>query len=141
MKPASPLARAARAVSTRGPIDALGTPSLHGRSPRAWLDRYALVFGVSRELASDVRAVAHELEFGLAEPAHLQAACRALAQYPGALLVLSCSLKPWDRDVVLDHAARARAEVVFVDQETPEDEARSARVRREIERWLRRKRS
>lgn len=127
-------------ASPRRSFDAALGGSL-SRASRSWPDRFALVFGVSRELASDVRSAAHELQFGLAEPAHLQAACRALAQYPGALLVLSGSLKPWDRDVVLDHAARARAEVLFVEHEQPGDEGRTARVRCDIERWLRRRRS
>jgi hypothetical protein len=100
-------------------------------------DRHALVFGLSRALASDVRAVAQELEIGVAEPAHLHAACLALAQYPGSLLLLSPSLKPWDRDVVLDHAARSRADIVFVDRDL---DARTEQAVSELERWARRRR-
>ena len=113
---------------------------INRRKGSDWPDRYALVFGLPRELASDIRSVAQELAIGVAEPAHLQAACRALAQYPGALLLLSPSLKPWDKDVVLDHASRARAEVVFVDRATAED-ARGGVVRRELERWAKKRRA
>lgn len=50
------------------------------------------------------------------EVKHLQAACAALALGPAPMLVVSRSVKWWDRTVIEEHAARAAAPIRWVSE-------------------------
>lgn len=73
-----------------------------------------ILYGVSAELAAECERVARELRIGRTEVRHLQAACGALKAHPKAMLVVSSALRPWDRVVVEEHAARAGAPLRWV---------------------------
>jgi hypothetical protein len=62
---------------------------------------------VTGEVASECTLAAAERGVARAEVKHLQAACAALRAHPRAMMVASSTLRPWDREVIEDHAARA----------------------------------
>jgi hypothetical protein len=66
-----------------------------------------ILYGVTGEVASECTLAAAERGVARAEVKHLQAACAALRAHPRAMMVASSTLRPWDREVIEDHAARA----------------------------------
>jgi hypothetical protein len=48
------------------------------------------------------------------EAKHLYAACTALHAFENAMLVVSTTIRPWDRDVIVEHARSVKASVVWV---------------------------
>ncbi len=65
------------------------------------------LYGVTEEVARECALAATELGVARAEVKHLQAACLALKAHPRAMMVASMAVRPWDREVIEDHAARA----------------------------------
>jgi hypothetical protein len=64
--------------------------------------------------------LARSLPFARAEAKHLHAACAALEAFASAILVVSTTIGPWDRDAIEEHASRANAPVLWVN---PDDDA------------------
>lgn len=52
---------------------------------------------------------------------HLQAACSALASQPIAVVLADESTRPWDREVLREHADRAGIAIVWVEAELAHD--------------------
>jgi hypothetical protein len=73
-----------------------------------------ILFAVPEDVARDCEGIAAELRIGRAEVRHLQAACAALRANPGAILVASVAIRPWDRQVVEEHAARSGTTILWV---------------------------
>jgi hypothetical protein len=59
--------------------------------------------------------VATELGLARMDVKDLRTACAALEVPRPAILVASTAVKPWDRDIVEDHAARAEVPVKWVE--------------------------
>ena len=66
-----------------------------------------ILYGVTSEVAAECSLAASELGVARAEVKHLQAACSALKAHPRAMMVASSQIRPWDREVIEDHAVRA----------------------------------
>jgi hypothetical protein len=114
--PLAPLARATNRSSTP-PLAAGATAPLA-----------VILYGVPADVAAECERVAGELRLARSEVKHLQAACVALKAHPKAMLVASSSIRPWDREVVEEHAARAGIPLRWVDADhTPDDVATEVR--------------
>lgn len=74
------------------------------------------------EVAAECEDIANELHIARAEVKHLQAACMALKAHPQAFLVASASIRPWDREVLEEHAARAGTTLCWVTSAMDADE-------------------
>jgi hypothetical protein len=66
-----------------------------------------ILYGVPTEVATECSLAASELGVARAEVKHLQAACSALKAHPRAMMIASLGIRPWDREVVEDHAVRS----------------------------------
>ena len=66
-----------------------------------------ILYAVPSEVASECTLAASAVGVARAEVKHLQAACAALKAHPRAMMIASSQIRPWDREVVIDHAARA----------------------------------
>jgi len=66
-----------------------------------------ILYGVTGEVATECTLAASEVGVARAEVKHLQAACAALKAHPRAMMIASSQIRPWDREVIIDHAARA----------------------------------
>jgi hypothetical protein len=66
-----------------------------------------ILYGVTGEVATECTLAASEVGVARAEVKHLQAACAALKAHPRAMMIASSQIRPWDREVIADHAARA----------------------------------
>jgi hypothetical protein len=78
-------------------------------------------FGVSAEVLHACEPLARSLPFARAEAKHLYAACAALEAFASAILVVSTSIRPWDRDVIEEHASRVKAPVLWVGSDDVEE--------------------
>jgi hypothetical protein len=90
-----------------------------------------ILYGANADVATECEHVARELHIGRTEVRHLQAACAALEAHPKAMLVVSSSLRSWDRVIVEEHAARAGAPLRWVDANQQGDE-----VANELRAWV-----
>jgi hypothetical protein len=77
-----------------------------------------ILYGVGPDVAAECTALATELHIGRSEVKHLQAACIALKAHPHAFLVAGVSIRPWDRAVLEEHAARAGTPLRWVTTES-----------------------
>lgn len=98
--------RSHRSLPARGGI----TPTLTLDAPMSTV----IVYGASLEIAAECESVATEMHLARAEVKHLQAACTALKAHPRAFLVASDAVRPWDHQVLEEHAARAGATLRWV---------------------------
>jgi hypothetical protein len=105
---------------------------VRGRAPHGHLvSPIAVVLYATRpDVAVRCEEAATELRIAHAEAKHLQAACSAIAAYGRAMVIASEEgVRPWDREVLDDHAARAGVPVRWVrgdeEAETIADELRS----------------
>jgi sarcosine oxidase gamma subunit len=73
-----------------------------------------LLFALGESAKAEGQRIATELGLARMELKDLRAACAALKVQRPALLVASTSLKPWDREIVEDHAAKAEVPVRWV---------------------------
>ena len=85
-----------------------------------------ILYGVTGEVATECSLVAAALGVARAEVKHLQAACSALKAHPKAMMVASRAIRPWDREVIEDHAARAGTPLRWVDSDADAYEAAKA---------------
>jgi hypothetical protein len=85
-----------------------------------------ILFGVSGEVANECTLAAAELGVARAEVKHLQAACSALKAHPRAMMVASRTIRPWDREVIEDHAVRAGTPLRWVSSDADAYEAAKA---------------
>jgi hypothetical protein len=81
-----------------------------------------ILYAVGPEVAGECEDLANELRIGRAEVKHLQAACTALKAHPHAFLVASVTIRPWDRAVLEEHAARAGTTLRWVSSEDEADD-------------------
>jgi hypothetical protein len=85
-----------------------------------------VLFGVSAEIAKACEPLARDLPFARAEAKHLYAACTALDAASTAILVVSNTIRSWDRDVIEARALHMRAPVLWVSpSDDPDDVATS----------------
>ena len=89
-----------------------------------------ILYAVPSDVGRECEGLAHELHLGRAEVKHLQAACAALKAHPRALLVASVAVRPWDREIVEEHAARAGTTVHWVGHEEAAND-----IERSIRSW------
>lgn len=85
-----------------------------------------ILYGVTSEVATECTLAASELGVARAEVKHLQAACSALKAHPRAMMVASSQLRPWDREVIEDHAVRAGTPLRWVTSDADAYEAAKA---------------
>jgi hypothetical protein len=81
-----------------------------------------LFYGVDAELLAACAPVTRAHRIARAETSRLQAACSALDAFPGAMVVVSTAVGASERDAIAAHAARASAEVTWVDPHGGADE-------------------
>lgn len=105
----------------RGPAYTRGVRSSGPAAPTMTLILYA----VGPEVAGECEDLANELRIGRAEVKHLQAACIAIKAHPHAFLVASVTIRPWDRAVLEEHAARAGTTLRWVTSEREADDVAS----------------
>jgi hypothetical protein len=88
-----------------------------------------ILYGVPPDVAAECERVASELRLARAEVKHLQAACIALKAHSRAILLASATIRPWDRTVVEEHAARAGVPLRWVAPDHhPDDVAADVRT-------------
>jgi hypothetical protein len=81
-----------------------------------------ILYALPEDVADECERVATEMRLARAEVKHLQAACVALKSHPRAMLVAGANIRPWDREVVEEHAARAGVPLRWVAADhTPDD--------------------
>ena len=85
-----------------------------------------ILYGVTSEVASECALAASEVGVARAEVKHLQAACSALKAHRRAMMIASSQIRPWDREVIEDHAARAGAPLRWVSSDADAYEAANA---------------
>lgn len=85
-----------------------------------------ILYGVTSEVATECSLAAAELGVARAEVKHLQAACSALKAHPRAMMVASSRIRPWDREVIEDHALRAGTPLRWVHSDADAYEAATA---------------
>lgn len=85
-----------------------------------------ILYGVTSEAATECSLAASELGVARAEVKHLQAACAALKAHPRAMMIASSHLRPWDREVIEDHAVRAGTPLRWVSSDADAYEAAEA---------------
>lgn len=71
-------------------------------------------FGVSSELMDACELRERGVPLARVEAKHLFAACTALSAFESAMLVVSTTIRPWDRDVIVEHARKAKASILWV---------------------------
>jgi hypothetical protein len=71
-------------------------------------------FGTSGEVVKACEPLARDLPFARAEAKHLFAACTALDGAANAILVVSTTIRSWDRDVIEERARAAKAPLLWV---------------------------
>ncbi len=76
-----------------------------------------ILYAAGPAVTAQCRAVAKGGQLTLIEVKHLQAACATLKTAPAAMLVLSPTVKWWDRAVVEEHAARAAVSTTLAAEE------------------------
>lgn len=75
-----------------------------------------VLYGVRDDVLAECDRLATALSVARVEVKHLQAACSALSSHPSAVVVASSEIvKPWDREVLDDHAARIGVPIRWVD--------------------------
>ncbi|CAN5925619.1 hypothetical protein BH11MYX4_BH11MYX4_57040 [soil metagenome] len=89
-----------------------------------------ILYAVPSDVGRECEELAHELHLARAEVKHLQAACAALKTHRRALLIASVAIRPWDRESVAEHAARAGTTVNWVGHEQAADD-----LERSIRSW------
>lgn len=88
-----------------------------------------ILYGVPPDVAAECERVASELRLARAEVKHLQAACIALKAHPRAMLLAGATIRPWDRTVVEEHAARSGVPLRWVAADHhPDDVAAEVRT-------------
>ncbi len=76
-----------------------------------------IMYNVPPGIARECEDLAAELRLGRSEVKHLQSACAALEAHPRAFVVASAAIKPWDRQILEEHADRAGTALRWVDGE------------------------
>ncbi len=76
-----------------------------------------IMYNVPPGIARECQDLAAELRLGRSEVKHLQSACAALEAHPRAFVVASAAIKPWDRQILEEHAGRAGTTLRWVDGE------------------------
>jgi hypothetical protein len=105
-------------------------------SPKERPPRLVILFGAPTPLTAHIRKIARDLGYGVVEPRHLQAACRALDGAARPFVFASATLKPWERNIVIEHGRRHNAEILWIDG-AHDGSRTTARVRERLERWAR----
>ncbi|GAC1524006.1 MAG: hypothetical protein NVS3B10_23610 [Polyangiales bacterium] len=85
-----------------------------------------ILYGVTSEVAAECSLAAAEQGVARAEVKHLQAACSALKTHPRAMMIASLQIRPWDREVIEDHAVRAGAPLRWVSSDADAYDAAKA---------------
>jgi hypothetical protein len=87
-----------------------------------------ILYGLAPDVSAECERIATELRLARAEVKHLQAACVALKAHPRAMVLASATIRPWDREVVEEHAGRAGATLRWVATDhAPEEVAADVR--------------
>lgn len=73
------------------------------------------------DVRSTLEAVAAAQGLRLISARHLQAACSALASQRVAVVFADESMRPWDQEVLREHASRTEIGIVWVEAEIPHD--------------------
>jgi len=90
-----------------------------------------IMYALRPDVVAECERVTTELRVARVEVKHLQAACSAIAAHPISMIVASAgAIRPWDREVLDDHAARAGVTVRWVTEEDDGD-----RVADEVRGW------
>lgn len=74
-----------------------------------------LLFGLDPRATADAENIVREFGIASAEVNDLRAACAALVVERPAMLLASTALKPWDREIIEEHAARASIPLTWVE--------------------------
>lgn len=87
-----------------------------------------ILYGLPPEVATECTLAASELGVARAEVKHLQAACAALKTHPRAMMIASSRIRPWDREVIEDHAVRSGTPLRWVSSDAEAYDAAKAVV-------------
>ena len=85
-----------------------------------------ILYGVGPDVVMECEGIANEMHIARAEVKHLQAACMALKAHPQAFLIASATIRPWDREVLEEHAARAGTTLRWVSSPMETDDIGAA---------------